>query len=651
MALNSARTLNFKVSLFFVAISVGLVVVLTVITFFAFRQFSISTATGHLRTAAEIVRVHLTESMINGTIDKRQTFLLRLAEVQNLKTARVVRSPVLEMQFGENRKGEYLPDAIEKKVLKTGEPLFKLTENNGEIIFRGTIPYIANIEGSPNCLQCHKAKPGDVLGAISMTMSITSLRHNSIITVAGIIGVVIVAVIVLFILLYYLLKPISETASDIERAVQNAIDGNFRSEIKKQTNDEIGKIANDMNRLLKFLSEGLDKMDNYISQLVDRKQSKHENQLLATIDMVKNMTQISKYKNAIEEDDTKQDVYQRLIRTLNTRFFREQGEFSIFEVSNNGNELYQVPHGLGLDTSCRWCQQKILSCPRSCRVFHTAHMINGLIQPDICYSFKQIEGVADLQGDGGKGAVVTGSGEQKEGTQRHYPLCFPFLKSGVVGSIVQMVVKEEDRSRILAALPYIKVYMADTAPVLEVRRLMDTLRESSLRDSMTGLNNRRFLEEYIDTLTASTRRKQTRIAVLMLDMDHFKMINDTYGHDAGDTVLKAFANVIKESVRSSDIVIRYGGEEFMVVLQDTSNAYAFSVAEKIRTTVESMKIPHGETILQRTISIGIADFPGDSHTFWQAVKFADVALYNAKEAGRNRVMHFTRDMWKDSNRY
>jgi len=680
MVLKSARTLNFKVSLFFAAASVGLIFVLTAITLFAFRQFSISTATEHLRTAAEVVRVHLTESMVNETIDKRQTFLTRLAEVQSLKTARVLRSPIVDAQFGETRKGEYLPDAIERMVLKTGEPIYKISDNNGEIIFRGTIPYSATQEGTPNCLQCHSANPGDVLGAVTMTMPITSLRHNGIVTVASIIGIVTVSSIVVLIILFYLIKPISNTAIDIERAVQDAIDGNFRNKVKQQTNDEIGQIAIDMNRLLRFLDNGLDKMNSYISQLVDRQQNRYENQLLVTIDMVKNMTEISQYKNAIEEDDTKLDVYRRLIRTLNTKFFNKQGEFSIFEVSSDGSELHPISTE-DINTSCNWCDKIILSNPKSCRVFHTARMINGLIQPDICYSFMHDGNVFDpgngSEENNNKGItsqqqglthaqaqrhlcspvqerqfpVVIQSNGQSEGAFRRYPLCFPILKSGVVGSIVQIIVKEEDKEYIQAALPYIKVYLADTAPVLEVRRLMETLRESSLRDAMTGLNNRRFLEEYIETLTTSACRKQAHISVLMLDLDHFKMINDTYGHDAGDAVLKALANVIKATVRASDIAIRYGGEEFMVVLQDTSSTYALNVAEKIRASVEAMRISHGGTTLQRTISIGVADFPSDSHTFWQTVKFADVALYNAKEAGRNRVLHFTPDMWKDSKLY
>ncbi|MDR0634054.1 MAG: diguanylate cyclase [Azoarcus sp.] len=628
MASSSRKTLNFKVSLFFALISAVLIVVLTAISLFAFRQFSVSTATEHLRTAAEIARVHLTEAMITGVIDQRQSFLLRLAEVQNLKSARVVRAPVVDEQFGSARKGEYLPDEIEKSVLRTGKPEFEVSESNGDIIFRGTIPYTANKEGSPNCLQCHVAQPGAVLGAVTMTMSITALRHNGLVTVATIIGVVIFGVAALFILLHCLLRPISNTASAIEHAVQDAIGGNFKNEVEKKTNDEIGQIASDMNRLLKFLDTGLNKINGYISQLVIRKQESGENLLLATIDMVENMTHISQYKIAIDEDESKFDVYRRLISTINDRFFQRQGEFSIHEVSSNGNELRPILIEGIMDSPCRWCDKKILTEPKSCRVLHTAHAINGINQPDICYNFKA--------GD--------------DGVPR-YPLCLPIHKSGTVGSVVQIVVKDTDKDRILTALPYIQVYLADTAPVLEVRRLMETLRESSLRDPMTGLNNRRFLEEYIDTITAGVHRKRTNVAILMLDLDHFKMVNDTYGHDAGDAVLKSLANVIKLTVRASDIVIRYGGEEFMVVLQDTSSSDALIVAEKIRASVEAMQISHAGVTLQKTISIGIACFPDNSNTFWQAVKFADVALYHAKEAGRNRVQHFTPDMWTDNQEY
>jgi diguanylate cyclase (GGDEF)-like protein len=129
------------------------------------------------------------------------------------------------------------------------------------------------------------------------------------------------------------------------------------------------------------------------------------------------------------------------------------------------------------------------------------------------------------------------------------------------------------------------------------------------------------------------------------------MVNDTYGHDAGDAVLRALANVLKQCVRASDLVIRYGGEEFTIILLDSDTEGAIRVAENIRMAVENLKVQVAGITIQKTISIGIADFPTDSDTFWQAVKFADVALYRAKEEGRNRTVRFDPSMWTDNKEY
>jgi diguanylate cyclase (GGDEF)-like protein len=109
--------------------------------------------------------------------------------------------------------------------------------------------------------------------------------------------------------------------------------------------------------------------------------------------------------------------------------------------------------------------------------------------------------------------------------------------------------------------------------------------------------------------------------------------------------------VLRQSVRASDLVIRYGGEEFLIILVNAVGEPADQVAEKIRASVEQMETQVGATTLRKTISIGVADFPSDSDTFWQAVKFADVALYQAKENGRNRVVRFASDMWENKQEY
>lgn len=618
--------LNAKVTLFFVSTSAGLLAVLVAISLYAFRSFSIASATDHIRTAGEIVRVHLTESMINGVIDKRERFLQRLVEVQGLKSARVLRSPEVERQFGKGLAREGAADAIELEVLREGKPRFELISEGDESVFRGTIPYIATATGNPNCLQCHQVKEGAVLGAVSMSMSVQGLKEKALLTVAGIGAAVTVFALLMVWLLRRLLRPISDTANAVEGAVQLALRGNFQSHVRQRTNDEIGQIATDMNRLLGFLDDGLNRIGSHVARLTERTPSPDENLLTATIEMVEGLTKAAHFKQAIEEDESKTEIYQRISSTLKDEFGLR--EFSLYEISNNKKQIKVIRvDGEAADT-CRWCDPEILVRPDACRVRRTGHLVDGVANPDICYAFRP---------------------PSERGARRH--VCVPVMQSGSVGSVVQLLTTPQNQHELQAKVPFVNVYLREAAPVLETKRLMESLRDSTLLDPMTGLHNRRFLEEYVDTLVASVQRKQAHVAILMLDLDYFKMVNDTYGHDAGDAVLKALSNVLKQSVRASDLVIRYGGEEFLIILVDSAGAMADKVAENIRTAVEALKVQVAGIVIQKTISIGISDFPSDSETFWQAVKFADVALYQAKEQGRNRVIRFNPEMWSDSKAY
>ena len=618
--------LNAKVTFFFISIFSGLLAVLLAISLYAFRTFSIASATDHIRTAGEIVRVHLTESMINGVIDKRENFLRRLVEVQGLTSARVIRSPEVEKQFGKGLSQEAAADDLERQVLQEGKPRFEVIKEGGETIFRGIIPYIATASGNPNCLQCHQVSEGAVLGAVSMSMSLEALREKALITVAGIGAVVAIFALLLVFLLRRLLRPISETANAVEEAVQRALRGDFKAKVDKKTNDEIGQIAGDMNRLLVFLDDGLNRIGSNVARLTDRTPAPDENQLTATIDMVESLTRAAHFKQAIEEDEVKIEIYQRLSIALQQEF--KQKEFSLYEVSSNKKQMKTIMVDGEIADTCRWCDPQILVRPEACRVRRTGHLVDSITNPEICYSFRP---PAEL------------------GERRH--LCFPIIQSGAVGSVVQLLAPPEKAAELLTSAPYINVYLREAAPVLETKRLMENLRDATLRDPMTGLNNRRFLEEYVETLVASVQRKRTNAAILMLDLDYFKMVNDTYGHDAGDAVLKALSSLLTQSVRASDLVIRYGGEEFLIILIDSEGVAANNVAEKIRLAVENLQVQVAGITLQKTISIGIADFPTDSETFWQAVKFADVALYRAKESGRNRVVRFSPEMWSDTKEY
>ncbi len=623
-------SLTSKVTIFFVAMAISLVVMLVAINLYAFRTFSIASSSDHIRTAAEIVRVHLTESMINGVIDKRESFLNRLMEVQGLASAQVVRSPLVEQQFGQGLGSESPSDDIEKEVLGTGKAQYRVEEGEHGTLFRGTIPFIASTRGSPNCLQCHQVKEGDVLGAVTMTMSIESLKNKALVTVAGIVGIVSLFSAVTFWLIRRVIKPVSTTALNVEHAVQRALRGDFKGKVEQRTEDEIGQIAGDMNRLLAFLDNGLNRIGDSVSRLTNRVPAADENLLNATIEMVDGLSRAARFKQAIEEDETKSEIHQRIAFMLEDEFSIKT--YSLYEIIANKNQMVPLYVDGEAGAACRWCDPQILVRSEACRARRTGHHVDGVASPGICYSFQPMDG---------EDKIETGMCH----------ICLPIIQSGMVGNVLQLVASEENARYLQGLIPFINVYLREAAPVLETKRLMETLRESSLNDPMTGLNNRRFLEEYVETLVANIHRRKISMTVMMLDLDHFKMVNDTYGHDAGDAVLKALSKVLRQSVRASDLVIRYGGEEFLILLVDTPSSQGDQVAEKIRAAVEAMTVQSGSAVLRKTISIGLADFPTDSDTFWQAVKFADVALYQAKETGRNRVVRFEESMWTNKKEY
>ena len=169
-------------------------------------------------------------------------------------------------------------------------------------------------------------------------------------------------------------------------------------------------------------------------------------------------------------------------------------------------------------------------------------------------------------------------------------------------------------------------------------RLQETLRTQSLRDALTGLFNRRYLEVSLARdLTRAIRRSQP-LAVLMLDVDHFKRFNDNHGHDAGDTLLAQLGELLAALVRNEDVACRYGGEEFTIVMQEADAALALDRAEDIRRHVAAMQVLHRQQNLGRvTVSIGIASYPQQGDSPEQLLRRADRALYIAKKNGRDQV--------------
>jgi len=163
----------------------------------------------------------------------------------------------------------------------------------------------------------------------------------------------------------------------------------------------------------------------------------------------------------------------------------------------------------------------------------------------------------------------------------------------------------------------------------------------AMRDPLTGLYNRRQLDESLHREVLRARRLGGTVGVMAIDVDHFKRVNDTLGHEVGDRALRGIAEELASCVREEDIACRAGGEEFVIILPGAGKTALRSRAEAVRRTIEQAQIPAGEGVLKLTVSIGLASFPSYGDTGQAVLRAADVALYKAKGAGRNRVIQCT----------
>ena len=217
-------------------------------------------------------------------------------------------------------------------------------------------------------------------------------------------------------------------------------------------------------------------------------------------------------------------------------------------------------------------------------------------------------------------------------------LCLPMIAQGEMLGIFHL------QSRTMDDFPEAQLQMAQAladsiALALANLRLRETLRQQSIRDVLTGLFNRRYLEEALERELSRATRNQTKVGLLMLDIDYFKQFNDKFGHPAGDLLLRELGNFLRQSIRGGDIACRYGGEEFLLLLPDNSLETLRQRAEQVREDLKKLHVPgQGESWESITLSMGVAIFPDHGSTGEVLLKAADEALYHAKDSGRDRVV-------------
>nr|WP_321268100.1 GGDEF domain-containing protein [uncultured Sulfurimonas sp.] len=581
-----------------------------------FREYSINSAIDKAKMTATIVKDGLTSHMVNGVMDKREYFLNQISANNNaVKSLWLVRSENIINQYGPGLNNETIRDAIDEQVLDTGESVKEILEDSNNITLRVTIPYKATVNGGDtNCLSCHNVQRGDTLGAISMEFDISDMRMSGLFTILKIFGINMLFLIIVLLLLNHYVTPYMKLFSNLKNGIKKAYSGDFTHNFHTTVSGDAKSIVEQMNTLFSKMQETFGDIKYNLATFIPQGSVSSSDPLHEAKTIINELSDVYKFKKTIELDASKAEVYTRITDILKLKY--DLNSFALYEVSNLTHErkLY-----FSTDKKALVCKEIANKDSMNCRAYRTKSVTISSEFPNLCHSCL---------------------------SQKQNYVCIPFSINNDVSLIISITGENENEiEEITSHITSIKHYFEAAKPVIESQILMEKLKDTSLRDAMTGLYNRRFLEEVIDKIMHQASRSKESYSVMMLDVDFFKKVNDTYGHDVGDKVIVEIGKVLKDNIRESDLAIRYGGEEFVVMLHNASDEGTQKVAQSIHSAFAELEfnVGNGE-IMKKTMSIGISKFPQDGDTIWKCIKFADTALYVAKTTGRNKIVHYEKEM-------
>ncbi|WP_052507103.1 GGDEF domain-containing protein [Desulfonatronovibrio magnus] len=385
--------------------------------------------------------------------------------------------------------------------------------------------------------------------------------------------------------------------------------------------DELDEMRNVINTMMRLWSIFLDKSGRLLSKVLRTESTTYH---IPSLDDVANrmeqMANLTSFSHDIRGVYQKEEVYEQLKIAFSKTF--KIDHFLLFEVNSSQNRMSPVLDSHPDDVLCK---KDIILNPEICRAKRMSEEVSSAGNEALCPYFNCDH-------------------------SRHIRYCIPLVMGGQVGTVFSFMVPRSEWNMRREQVVVLRKYMEETAPILTTLRLLEVTREQSMRDPLTHCQNRRFLDEYMQQYEPLCIRENKTIGFLMADLDYFKQVNDHHGHQAGDMMLKQVVSIIKEGIRSSDLLIRYGGEEFLILLPQVEPDMSEAVAEKIRAKIEQYEFDIGDgKRIKKTISLGVAEFPHDADSMYKAIKFSDVALYEAKKKGRNRVIRFKREMWTDED--
>ncbi|HLD23020.1 MAG TPA: GGDEF domain-containing protein [Sulfuricurvum sp.] len=571
---------------------VGIMVLFIAVLAATFRYMGLQSAESKANLAAHIVQESLTSHMMTGSAEYQNELLKQIDALEGMKRTWIVRSEALSAQYGRGIYPQDPVDDIDRAVLREGKAIENVSGSLfSDTLYRLSIPYVATEKGKIDCLSCHDSKVGSVLGVVSIEMEINDLKVTGLVAAA-------VAMSVLILLTYYLLKNVrrfiasyKETLDAVALTMERAEGGDYTSRIEPADTQDGYNAAMWTNAVMEKLDSTLRESGKKMGSLIRLDQ--HNSDPLYTLQMgVHQLYEVERFRTEIEKDQNLDEVYGRIVALLRTRW--NLSNFNILEL-NPLNKTTHVIHS-----------EKTLLCDAisGCRADRTSGIVDStqcevacpkMIDPDAHYVCQSYPIVDDLD---------------------------------IVVSLITYEAREVGTIRL--ALEQLGNYINASKLQIINKKLQQTVRI----DPLTQLYNRAYLEELTKLIVAQSTRTMIPYGILMIDMDQFHLINQSYGSVIGDEVIKAMAHTIHENLRQGDILIRYGGDTFAVIVYDYDADEINEVADTIRNAFKK-KIRINTYAILKTVSIGISLFPVQTPDMLEGIEYAKRALLEAKHQGGN----------------
>lgn len=612
---------NTKITLIIFSMVVLLTSIIVVLVAIGSRQIGYDAVKKKAYLTADIVKNSLTSHMINGNMAQRDVFLDSIGQLKNVQSLWLVRAKSVSEQFGNsNLANENPKDEIDLQVLNTGIEKIVIEESLYTANLRITIPYTASSLDKPNCLSCHNAKEGEVLGAISLSFDISEDRGSNIMVLIYIIGTISIFLIVFLIFMRKKITPYTNSFDSLSDVLKKVHEGDYSIRANPGVLKEDKEVSNWLNELIEKLETVLTGIEKNLTSFVHNRTSNvNHDKLISAKEIIEDISEIYHYKKTIENDLSIDDIYHRLILVLKDKL--EINCFVIFETDLVKDDRRTIFASNGAIACCDLKQ----NIKEACR----AERINSIVASE---NFPEICRVAKCKVD------------------ENY-ICIPFYVNEQKNIVIHIISKSQDElNNLKYKIGIIKKYLEETKPILESKILMEALRQKNLTDSLTGLYNRKYLDEIVEKQLNLDMKNGVVYAIMFLDIDYFKMVNDTYGHDVGDDILRKLAITMKKSISSNETLIRYGGEEFLILMKNATQESAKELANKINADFSKIIFNYGGDSFSKTVSIGYSFFPTDTDQFWKCIKYADISLYEAKSTGRNKVIKFSKDILKNGDK-